>query len=206
MFKAHSYLQLPAVLAVLVLTAAPACASYGRAYGQPGYGRVDDRAYRSGYNEGRKDGESDAKRGRSADYDRHEDYRDADDGFRGGNKNEYRQVFRRGYAEGYNDSYRRYSRNDDRPGRPGPGPVFGGPGRPDRSISSPAAANGFRDGLAQGREDARDRHRFDPVRSSRYRAGDRDYNNRYGSRDDYKREYRAGFQQGYEQGYRGGRR
>jgi len=204
MFKAHRYLQFPAALAIAVLTAAPACASYGRAYGQPGYGRVDDRAYRYGYNEGRKDGESDGKRGRSADYDRHEDYRDADDGYRGGNKNEYRQLFRRGYAEGYNDSYRRYARNAGRPVRPGPPPVFGGPGRP--GYSSPAAANGFRDGLEQGREDARDGDRFDPVRSSRYRSGDHDYNGRYGSRDDYRREYRAAFQQGYEQGYRGGRR
>jgi hypothetical protein len=83
--------------------------------------------------------------------------------------------------------------------------VFGRP-YPSSVYSSPAAEVGFRDGLAQGRDDAGDRRRFDPVRASRYRSGDHDYNNRYGSRDDYRREYRAAFQQGYEQGYRGVRR
>jgi hypothetical protein len=69
---------------------------------------------------------------------------------------------------------------------------------------SPAAANGYRDGFDQGREDRRDRKRFDPVRAPRYRAGDHDYDRRYGSRDAYKRDYRAAFMQGYEQGYRAG--
>jgi hypothetical protein len=206
MFNASRFLHLPAVLAAVVLTATPACASYGRSYGygQPGFGRVDDRAYRNGYNEGRKEGESDARRGRSADYGRHEDYRDADDGFRGGNKNAYRQAYRQGFAEGYNDSYRRFARNDRNDRYDRRGPVFGGPSR--GQANSPAAAVGFRDGLSQGREDARDRRRFDPVRASRYRSGDHEYNNRYGSRDQYKREYRDAFQQGYEQGYRSERR
>jgi hypothetical protein len=206
MFKGQRYLS--TALAAVLLTAAPAFASYGDSYAQPGYGRGDDRAYRNGYREGRKDGESDARRGRRADYDHHDEYRDADQGFHGGSKNEYRQIFRQGYAEGYNDGYRRNAVV-----RPGPGPVFGGDGpvfdgrgRPGPVYSSPAAANGFRDGFAQGRDDARDRRRFDPVRASRYRAGDHDYSGRYGPRDEYKREYRNGFQQGYEQGYRGGRR
>src|SRR5437773_2143876 len=66
---------------------------------------------------------------------------------------------------------------------------------------SPAAQNGYRDGLEAGRKDARDRERFDPVRAKRYRDGDHDYDNRYGSRDVYKREYRAAFEQGYREGY-----
>lgn len=203
MFKAHRYL--PAVFAVAVLTAAPACASYQqRAYGV-GYGRADDRAYRNGYEEGRQDGENDARRGRSADYRRHDDYRDADHGFRGGDRSDYRQAFRQGFAEGYDDAYRRFTRLDDRRNDDRRGPVFGGPGRPP-VYTSPAASIGFRDGVAQGREDARDRRRFDPVRASRYRAGDHDYDNRYGPRDIYKRDYRAAFQQGYEQGYRSERR
>ena len=44
------------------------------------------------------------------------------------------------------------------------------------------------------------------VRAKRYREGDHDYNDRYGSRDLYKRDYRAAFTQGYEQGYRQERR
>jgi hypothetical protein len=55
--------------------------------------------------------------------------------------------------------------------------------------------------LDAGRNDARDRNRFDPVRSKRYRDGDHDYNNRYGDRELYKRDYRAAFEQGYREGY-----
>ena len=88
-----------------------------------------------------------------------------------------------------------------------PGPDFGrGPSIRDGRFRSPASENGYRDGYAQGRDDARDGDRHDPVRASRYRSGDHDYNGRYGSRDDYKREYRAAFVQGYEQGYRESRR
>jgi hypothetical protein len=202
MFKAHRFL--PAMFAVLVLTGTAACASQGPRYGTQGRARiVDNRAYGNGYDEGRSRGESDARRGRSFDYGRHDDYRDADDGYRGnGNRNSYRQAFRQGFVEGYNDGYRRHARNGIARRS---GPVYD---RSDRypGYASPAIQNGYRDGIDQGRQDARDRRRFDPVRAPRYRSGDRDYNGRYGSRDEYKREYRAAFQQGYEQGYREYRR
>ena len=61
---------------------------------------------------------------------------------------------------------------------------------------------GERDGYEKGREDARDNDSYDPVRHSWYRSGDRGYNNRYGTRDDYKLVYRDGFESGYERGYR----
>ena len=41
----------------------------------------------------------------------------------------------------------------------------------------------------------------------RYRIvmhGDRDYDRRYGSRDEYKREYRSAFERGYREGFSGG--
>ncbi|OLC78801.1 MAG: hypothetical protein AUH72_15365 [Acidobacteria bacterium 13_1_40CM_4_65_8] len=72
-----------------------------------------------------------------------------------------------------------------------------------RGSYSPAGQNGYRDGLGAGRDDARSRRAFDPVRAKRYREGDNDYDNRYGSRDEYKREYRSAFQQGYRDGYGG---
>ena len=72
-----------------------------------------------------------------------------------------------------------------------------------RGSYSIATENGYRDGFEAGRDDARDRNRFDPVRSKRYREGDHDYDSRYGSRDAYKAEYRNAFRQGYEEGYRG---
>ena len=66
--------------------------------------------------------------------------------------------------------------------------------------------NGYRDGLDKGREDARDRDSFDPVRHSWYRSGNRGYNDRYGTRDQYKLAYRDGFEAGYRDGYRTSRR
>jgi hypothetical protein len=205
MLRAHRYL--PVLLAGLVLSAAPACASHDYyRYPSPSAGRAgNDRAYRTGYDEGRRAGEDDARRGRNIDYNRHGEYRDADNGYHGEvSRGEYRQVFRQGFAEGYNDSYNRYARNARYPNRyPQQYPDSGGRAIPRYgSYGSPAAQNGFRDGVDQGRSDARDGDRFDPVRASRYRSGDHDYDKRYGSKDEYKREYRTGFEQGYEQGYR----
>jgi hypothetical protein len=209
MFQAHRYL--PALLAGLVLTATPACASRGYyRYPYPANTRIgDDRAYRTGYDEGRRAGEDDARRGRNIDYNRHDEYRDADRGYhREVDRNEYRQAFRQGFVDGYNESYNRYARNTRIPrGYPQRYPEGGGVAVPRYgTYGSPAAQNGFRDGYDQGRSDARDGDRYDPVRASRYRSGDHDYNSRYGSRDDYKREYRSAFEQGYEQGYRENRR
>jgi hypothetical protein len=195
-------------VATLVVTTA-ACASSGGYYGypigaRPGVRQIDDRAYRSGYSEGRVQGENDARRGRSFDVGRHRGYRNADYGYDGyGNRNDYRQIFRQGFEAGYSEGYRWYSRA---PGYPPSGPnVYGGPSG-TAVYRSVAGNSGFRDGFEQGQRDARDGRTYDPVRASRYREGDRGYNGRYGSRDAYKQEYRRGFQQGYDQGYRGWRR
>jgi flagellar biosynthesis/type III secretory pathway protein FliH len=206
MFKAHRHL--PALLAAAVLMAAPACASRGGLYRYPSSSRAtEDRAYRNGYDEGRRAGESDAQRGRAVDYNRHNEYRDADNGYRGGvNRDGYRQVFRRGFVDGYEEGYRRYARNGNAYPQRVPGGFGNGGPNPRYGSRSPAAQSGYRDGYEQGRHDGRDGDRYDPVRASRYRSGDHDYNNRYGSRDEYKREYRTAFEQGYEQGYRENRR
>jgi len=68
--------------------------------------------------------------------------------------------------------------------------------------NSVAFDNGYRDGLAKGIEDARDRDSFDPVRHKEYRNADRGYNSRYGTKDQYKLTYRDGFESGYSQAYR----
>jgi len=94
-----------------------------------------------------------------------------------------------------------------------------------RDFDRRAYDNGYREGLDEGRNDARhnrnfsyDRHseyrdaddgyhrrdgeRFDPVRAmKRYYRDDSGYDSRYGSRDDYKRDYGAAFEQGYREGY-----
>lgn len=203
------------ILVVALTIASTACASGGY-YRYPTGARtraVDDRAYSRGYDEGRDRGEADARRNRSFDYRRHDVYRDADEGYRGGDRNAYRSLFRQGFAAGYDDGFRRYARSGSGyPGQRYPGnaapnypPNYPAPNYPVNR-ASPAAQNGYRDGYAQGRDDARDRDRYDPVRASRYREGDHDYNSRYGPREDYKRQYRTAFEQGYEQGYREVRR
>jgi hypothetical protein len=206
MLKAPRLILL-AVLATATL-GSTACAEgyYGNRYPQqyPG-GRVDDRAYRDGYDRGRAAGIDDARRGRSFDYNRHGEYRNV----RGGrNSNDYAYAFRQGFAAGYDEGYRRYAGSNQYPRsgrdvyRDGRDPRYGG----SAVYRSPAAQNGYRDGYEAGRNDGRDGDRYNPVGAKRYREGDHDYNSRYGSRDAYKREYRAGFEQGYEQGYREVRR
>jgi flagellar biosynthesis/type III secretory pathway protein FliH len=202
---------LPAILlAAGLIGTAPACA---QTYGYGGYRDyrtdVQRRAYERGFHEGTEDGRSDARKGRTADYRRHDEFRDADEGYSRsyGDKEYYRDVFRRGYAAGYSEAYRANSRyyggyGESYPSAstyPGVYPV--NPGAPAAGYYSPAAQNGYRDGLKAGRDDARDGDRYDPVRSRRYRDGDNDYDRRYGDRDAYKREYREAFQQGYRDGY-----
>jgi len=70
----------------------------------------------------------------------------------------------------------------------------------------PAAARGYTDGYQRGRDDGRDRDRYDPVGHGNYRSGDAGYKKQYGALDSYRNNYRAGFRQGYEDGYRDGSR
>ena len=71
MFNAHRYLT-GGLLAMTLALVAPACASTYPVYRYPaGVGNVDERAYNRGYEEGRSRGETDARRNRSYDYDRH---------------------------------------------------------------------------------------------------------------------------------------
>ena len=75
------------------------------------------------------------------------------------------------------------------------------PPPPRAAYESVAARNGYRDGLDEGRRDARHHERFDPIRAMRYREGDHHYDRRYGPREEYAREYRAAFERGYREGY-----
>jgi hypothetical protein len=195
-----------------VAVATPACAE--QIYGYGGQRRsvyernFERRAYDNGYRDGVQEGQNDARRGRDFSYQRHNQYRDADDGYRRGvgDRDDYRRSFRQGFQTGYSEAYSRYARNNNYPR--GNYPVYGDQrGYPsNRGVyRSPAADNGYRDGFEAGRDDARDRDRYDPVRASRYRQGDHNYDSRYGSRDAYKRDYRAAFEQGYREGYGRGR-
>src|SRR5262245_6126854 len=205
MFSAHRLLSAGA-LAAGVLVSSACAAPYYQRYPVASPRAVDQQAYSRGYDDGRERGENDARRNRPFDYSRYNEYRNADAGYRGGDRNSYRSLFRQGFVTGYNDGYRRYNRG----GYGYPAQSYPDNRYPDNrngyGYGSPASENGYRDGYQQGTEDARDGDRFDPTRASRYRSGDHNYNSRYGSRDNYKREYRSAFQTGYEQGYRGVRR
>ena len=186
------------VLTAAVLTSTACAAPYYRYPVASPRVVVDDRAYSRGYDDGRGRGENDARRNRPFDYSRYGEYRSADQGYHGyGDRDAYQSLFRQGFVAGYNDGYRRYAR--DRSG-------YQNPPYADGRYGSAASQVGFRDGYQQGVDDAHDGDRFDPIRSSRYRSGDHEYNSRYGSREEYRREYRAAFQSGYDQGYRGFRR
>lgn len=175
-------------------------------------------AHDQGYREGVKAGENDARRGERFGYQDEREFDRADRGYHRsyGDRNRYRQLFRDGYAAGYSDGYgrlARYGGNDGRQGQYGPYAQQGGYGNggglngryPASGYYSPALDNGARDGYEKGQEDARKNRSFDPLRHSWYRSGDRDYEGRYGSRDQYKNVYRQGFQRGYERGYQEGR-
>jgi hypothetical protein len=187
-------LLVPALAVFSLACAAPVSGQWGRPDTRYGYGASVDRiAYDNGFREGYREGERDGRNGERFRYEDESDYRRADIGYRReyGNINRYRQAFREGFASGYTEAYRRYSR----------GGVYLGPGRHNAAFE-----NGARDGYEKGREDARDGDRYDPRRHKWYREGDRGYNSRYGPRDLYKDEYRRGFLAGYERGYREWRR
>jgi len=194
MLKVYRYFPM-LLLAVGVCVATPACADQLYGYGGGRSARdIERRAYDYGYREGLEEGQNDARRGRDFSYQRHDEFRDADRGFRrsDGDINLYRRSFRSGFQTGYSESYNRYARSSYPSNRGG--------------FRSPAAENGYRDGIEAGRSDAHDRARFDPIRARRYREGDHDYDSRYGAREDYKREYRGAFEQGYREGYGAARR
>ncbi len=206
----------------LLALAAPANAQFGRPNrdGYYGAGRV---GYENGYREGVKEGEKDARSRDAFEFRDEGDWRDGDVGYRGqyGSRDVYRRVFRDGFEAGYADGYRRYAPNygygqgrSAPRGRPGVYPPYpnrgpGGYNYPGDYRSpgggyryNPAYEAGIRDGYEKGREDARDRDSYDPLRHSWYRSGDRDYRREYGAREQYRDLYRQAFREGYDRGYR----
>ena len=191
---------------------APACAApiYAGARGGVYNRDLDRRAYDYGFREGLEEGQNDARHNRDYSPQRHDEYRDADAGYHraDGDREYYRHSYRQGFEAGYREAFNRNARYG-REGRDERGvlypPAATYPANPQNrgygAVGSIAAQNGYRDGVEAGRNDARDRERFDPVRAKRYREGDHDYHDRYGSRDEYQREYRPAFQRGYEEGY-----
>ncbi|HMF95477.1 MAG TPA: hypothetical protein VKE96_14350 [Vicinamibacterales bacterium] len=83
---------------------------------------------------------------------------------------------------------------------------YGGYGRyPDprygREIQRQAFDRGYREGLEQGRKDARHNRDYAPMRHSEYRDGDDGYHRGDGDREFYRRHYRQGFDVGYREAF-----
>lgn len=68
--------------------------------------------------------------------------------------------------------------------------------------SGPAYSVGYKDGYDKGLDDADDNDRYDPSRHGRYKSADHEYENEYGSKEQYRITYREGFLAGYDAGYR----
>ncbi len=182
-----------------------------------------DNGYRAGYDRGLQDA-----RGRRYDYRRDNVYRDGNWGYDGryGDRDDYRRSFQQGFASGYDAAfYGRGSRSSTYPSYPGypssqsypsvselpvvselsivvlPG-GYGGYGGYGNYGYSEASDRGYREGLDKGRDDGHDRDQYDPRRQKWYREGDRGYNKKYGSREEYIAAYRQAFLRGYDEGYR----
>jgi hypothetical protein len=116
---ANRFRFVPALALLGTLVAASACATGGyvyrgdRPYEQGRYARDVERiAHENGYRDGRSAGEKDARKGRSFSFERHDDWRDADDGYHRdfGDKDFYRREFREGFRSGYGEGFNEYAR------------------------------------------------------------------------------------------------
>ena len=189
-------------------------------YAQRPYLDTQRVAYDNGFREGLKQGEKDGRRNTAFAFQDERTFQRADKGYHReyGPVERYRQSFRSGYSAGYSDGYQRYGRTYG----------FGGYGRQDqrrdsrgypntypgypqqspggyRDYGGAALQNGANDGYEKGVEDAHKNRSYDPRRHEWYRSGDRHYDGRFGSREQYKDPYRRGFMDGYDRGYREGR-
>jgi hypothetical protein len=63
-----------------------------------------------------------------------------------------------------------------------------------------AVDNGYRQGLDEGRDDARRHRSFSPERHGAYRDAERNYGGNW-ERDAYQRGFRRGFEAGYRDGF-----
>jgi hypothetical protein len=63
-----------------------------------------------------------------------------------------------------------------------------------------AVDNGYRQGLDEGRNDARHHRSFSPERHGAYRDAQRNYSGNW-ERDAYQRGFRRGFEAGYREGF-----
>jgi hypothetical protein len=172
-------------------------------YQNPGQERRDDRD-RPAYDDGYRQGRSDAMARRSANnnggrwhtgHERHA----YQDGYNAG----YQSV---GPMRGDRDRDRDRDHDRDRDQNRGPqGPYNGSPTYRGNSPWDQARQVGYQDGLADGRSDRATGHSFRPTQDDNYKNASRGYNSSMGDKQTYKNAYREGYARGYPEGYNGRR-
>lgn len=204
-----------------IVTSLTAQAQY-RTRDDYGYGRNTYRiAAQQGYQDGMNEGAKDAR-----DNDRYKPegakkYKKATEGYRSeyGNKDEYKQAYRRGFLKGYDAGFGQYA--DNRQGRRGNNDPYYGrddDGRYDRTgdygddngyggygsndAYRVARDQGYRDGVDHGAEHAREGKSYNPEGTRHYKDANEGYRSEYGNKEQYKQAYRESFKRGYDEGYR----
>jgi flagellar biosynthesis/type III secretory pathway protein FliH len=83
------------------------------------YNQAFEMGFERGYRDGQEKGLEDYRKNRNPDVNRHDDYRDADDGYRSsyGNKRDYQAGYRQGFQGGYGDGFNGSRRYRNRTGR-----------------------------------------------------------------------------------------
>src|SRR5262245_21990062 len=83
------------------------------------YNQAFDMGLERGYRDGQEKGLEDYRKNRNPDLNRHDDYRDADGGYKSsyGNKRDYQAGYRQGFQQGYGDGFNGSSRYRNRTGR-----------------------------------------------------------------------------------------
>jgi hypothetical protein len=80
-------------------------------------------------------------------------------------------------------------------------PLYQSRGVYSQTFERQAYDNGWREGLARGRDDGRSGRQFSYARDGVYRDADRGYRRQDGSLDAYRRTFRQGFQAGYTEAF-----
>jgi hypothetical protein len=154
-----------------------------------------EHGYRDGFNYGR-----DAKAHGVALNAEGDAYQRADHGYREefGPKEDYRTGYREGYRMGADDGFAGVSTRLEK--------LFGeGDYRPNLrwGYQDVASEIGYRDGIASGIKDLRERHSFRPTEHDQWKDGDHGYDKALGVKEAYQREYRLAYEEGYRDGYGG---
>jgi hypothetical protein len=115
MLKDYRWLS-PMLLALGAWIATPACAASIHSPRGDYRQNVQRRAYDAGHEKGFDRGGNDARHGRPQQYERYKEYRNADGGYRrdDGDRGTYRDVFQRGFRDGYVQAFNERRSRDGR--------------------------------------------------------------------------------------------